>query len=235
MNPNVRVHRAQARIAIYPGNNIRSVTMSASNVKDLKTRRPHAVRREEAEERMLKAAVKIVAERGLENLTLAECGEAAGYSRGLAPHYFGSKEELVSAIAQHIVDDYIARQRADRPPRVGLAGLLDNISFYIDSGRANPTNLRAFHAVLGSALKQTSLSENIAALNRNTVYSFAKMIRSAVERREIRGDINPIAQATLIITAMRGMLTMWLLDPNHVDLDALKKEFLGNLKRSLVL
>jgi len=199
-----------------------------------RVRRPHAVRREEAEERMIEAAVRIVADRGLENLTLAECGEAAGYSRGLAPHYFGSKEGLISAIAQHIVDDYAERLRNDRPARVGLAGLLDNVAFYIESGRSNPTQLRAFHAVLGSALKQAPLSESIAQLNRNTVYSFVKMLRSAIERKEIRADVNPIAQATLIIVALRGMMTFWLLDPDNVNLDTLKKEFLANLKRSLV-
>ena len=199
-----------------------------------RARRPHAVRREEAEERMVKAAVQIVAERGLESLTLAECGEAAGYSRGLAPHYFGSKDGLITAIANHIVDDFIVRQNADRPNRVGLAGLLDNVSYYIESGRSNVVTLRAFHAVLASALKQTALSEAIAKLNRNSVYSFAKMIRSGVDRNEIRSDINPRAQATLILTAMRGVLTLWLLDPDHVDIDAVKKEFLLNLRRSLV-
>lgn len=183
---------------------------------------------------MIEAAVRIVAERGLEHLTLAECGEAAGYSRGLAPHYFGSKEGLISAIAQHIVDDYSERLRNDRPPRVGLAGLLDNVAFYIESGRSNPTQLRAFHAVLGSALKHSPLTESIAQLNRNTVYSFVKMLRSAMERKEIRADINLIAQATLIIVGLRGMMTFWLLDPDHVNLDAMKKEFLSNLKLSLV-
>jgi hypothetical protein len=33
---------------------------------------------------------------------------------------------------------------------------------------------------------------------------------------------------------MRGMLTLWLLDRDHVDLDAIKNEFLANLRRSLV-
>jgi AcrR family transcriptional regulator len=197
-----------------------------------KPRRPHAVRREEAEERMVQAAVQIVAERGLENLTLAECGEAAGYSRGLAPHYFGSKEGLISAIANHIVDDYT--QRADRPNSVGLTGLLDNVAYYIDSGRSNVVTLRAFHAVLASALKQTPLTVAIAKLNRNSVYSFVKMIRSGIERKEIRDDVNARAQATLILTAMRGMLTLWLLDPDHVDLNAIKNEFIANLRRSLI-
>lgn len=198
-----------------------------------RARRPHAVRREEAEERMLLAAVQIVADRGLENLTLAECGEAAGYSRGLAPHYFGSKEGLIAAIANHIVEDFIQRQRTARPGKQGLSGLLDNVSYYIESGRSNVVTLRAFHAVLASALKQTPISDDIAKLNRNSVYSFAKMIRSGIERKEIRADVNPVAQGTLILTAMRGILTQWLLDPDHVDINAIKKEFLGNLRRSL--
>lgn len=198
-----------------------------------KLRRPHAVRREEAEERMVKAAVQIVAERGLEHLTLAECGEAAGYSRGLAPHYFGSKEGLISAIADHIVEDYIQRQRADRPKREGLAGLLDNVAYYVESGCSNVVTLRAFHAVLAAALTQPSLAGAIAKLNRNSVYSFIKMLRIGIERNEIRSDINPRAQASLILTSLRGMLTMWLLDPEHVDINAIKKEFLANLRRSL--
>jgi len=167
-----------------------------------KARRTHSIRREEAEERMLQAAVKIVAERGLENLTLAECGEAAGYSRGLAAHYFGSKEGLITAIGNHIVNEYIERLRNDRPTRVGLPGLLNNVSFYIESGCSHVVTLRAFHAVLGSALKQGPLSIAIAELNRNSVYSFAKMLRSGIEREEIRDDINPMAQATLILSAL---------------------------------
>lgn len=206
---------------------------ATSNVAHIRTRRSHAVRREEAEERMLKAAVKIVAERGLENLTLAECGEAAGYSRGLAPHYFGSKEGLISAIAQHIVDDYIRRLRADRPNRVGLSGLLDHVAYYIDSSRRDVNEVRAFHAVLGSALKQAPLSAAVAQLNRNSAYSFIKTIRSGIERKEIRADVNPRAQAALILSALRGVITQWLLDSEHIDLDGIKKEFIENLKRSL--
>jgi AcrR family transcriptional regulator len=211
-----------------------SLERNLTSTSEPKLRRPHAVRREEAEERMVKAAVQIVAEHGLEYLTLAECGEAAGYSRGLAPHYFGSKEGLISAIANHIVDDYIQRQRADRPKRDGLAGLLDNVSYYIDSGRSNIVTLRAFHAVLAAALTQPSLAETIAKLNRNSVYSFVKMLRNGIERKEIRSDINARAQASLILTNLRGMLTLWLLDPDHIDINAIKKEFLANLRRSLV-
>lgn len=182
---------------------------------------------------MLRAAVQIVADRGLEELTLAECGEAAGYSRGLAAHYFDSKDGLISAIASHIVADYSQRQRADRRTRNGLSGLLESVEFYIESGRSNLVTLRAFHAVLGSALKQAPLSTAIGDLNRNSVESFARMIRSGIERREIRSDVDPEAQAALLISALRGVMTQWLLDPAHVDIDSIKRELVENLRRTL--
>ena len=202
---------------------------------NIKTRRSHSERREEAEQSMLDAAVRIVAERGLENLTLAECGEAAGYSRGLAAHYFGTKEELVTDIATHIVDNYSQRQRADRRTRVGLAGLLESVDFYIESGRGNITTLRAFHAVLGSAVKQTPLSKAIAKLNRHSVESFARTLQSGIDRKEIRHDIETTAQATLILSALRGVMTQWLLDPKQVSLDSIKRELRTNLQRSLAV
>jgi hypothetical protein len=30
------------------------------------------------------------------------------------------------------------------------------------------------------------------------------------------------------------MLTLWLLDPDHVDINSIKKEFLASLRRSLI-
>jgi len=182
---------------------------------------------------MLQAAVKIVAERGLENLTLAECGEAAGYSRGLAAHYFDSKEGLISAIANHIVDAYTRRQRADRRFRPGLSGLLESVEYYLDSGRSNVTALRAFHAVLGSALKHAQLAASIAELNRTSVDAFARGIRSGIERGEIRKDIDPDAQGALLLSALRGVMTQWLVDPDHVDIGTIKRELIANLRRLL--
>lgn len=182
---------------------------------------------------MLEAAVQIVAERGLDELTLAECGEAAGYSRGLAAHYFGSKDGLISVIAQRIVADYWKRVRAGTSGRVGLEGLLESVGLYIDSGRDNVTYIRALNAVLGSALTLRPLSESIAELNRQSVVAFAAAIRRGVELREIRSDVNPEAQGVLILGTLRGVMTQWLIDPQHIDLESIKAELLKRLRREL--
>src|ERR1044071_3009612 len=134
-------------------------------------RRSQSERREEAERRILDAAVQIVADRGLDELTLAECGQAAGYSRGLAAHYFGSREALIGSIAHYIVNEYSKRRTTIRQPTSGpgLEELLSRVSFYLTSSREPPSHTRAFHAVLGIAFKQPALAAAIADLNRRSI------------------------------------------------------------------
>jgi AcrR family transcriptional regulator len=197
-----------------------------------KPRRTHAERREEAEKRMLDAAVRIVAERGIDDLTLAECGEAAGYSRGLAAHYFGSKDALIAAIADHIVSNYVQRSRSGLRGKNDLEGFLDAVAFYIESGRNRVLELRAFHAVLGAALTHPELARAIADVNRESVQSLASGLEICKKRGTVRADLDPQMQARTILATMRGVMTQWLLDPDGVDLDRLKAELLSSLRRA---
>ena len=75
--------------------------------------RTHAGRRREAETRIVQAAFEIVAQRGVDQLTLAEVGEKAGYSRALPAHYFANREALLAAVAEHAVKNY--RKRLSEP------------------------------------------------------------------------------------------------------------------------
>jgi AcrR family transcriptional regulator len=75
-------------------------------------RRTQAERREQAERRLLDAALAVVARRGSVRMTLAEVGEAAGYSRGLPAHRFGSKAGLLRALAAHIGELFRSQREA---------------------------------------------------------------------------------------------------------------------------
>ena len=54
---------------------------------------------------MLRAAVTLIAEKGIAGLTLNDVGEAAGYSRGLPAHYFGTRDQLAGAVARHMTQE----------------------------------------------------------------------------------------------------------------------------------
>jgi AcrR family transcriptional regulator len=209
-----------------------AVRKTKSPAAERATRGSHAERREEAESGMIVAAIRIVSERGLESLTLAECGEAAGYSRGLAAHYFKSKDGLIVAIANRIVVRYVEQLRASRPSGGrGLEAILRSVSFYIDSSRRNLVNLRAFQAVLASAINASPVSDEVAKLNRASLEGFAAGIRWGIAHGEIRKDIDPIAGAALIVSGVRGVMSLWLVDPKTLDLDVITRELVDNLRR----
>src|SRR5688572_3838808 len=63
-----------------------------------RARRTQRERREETRSKVLAAATALIARHGSRALTLAAVGEAAGYSRGIVSHHFGSRENLLRAV-----------------------------------------------------------------------------------------------------------------------------------------
>lgn len=199
----------------------------------LERRRSQAERRSEAEAAILKAAVRIVAERGLERLTLADVGEAAGYSRGLPAHYFGSKDGLTGAIAVHIVRNFgrgVVRADKHTP---SFERLLAMMTLYFDGARKDPLTTRALYAVLGEAITNAALRETIADLNARSATAIEDSIRAGMAAGEIRSDVNAHVTAILILSAIRGAVAQWLTDERGIDLNMLRDEFLDGLKRRL--
>lgn len=195
-------------------------------------RRTHAQRREEAERLILDAAIGIVAARGLDELTLADAGEAAGYSRGLPSHYFGSKAELYAAIAEHIREWFFTglRSRANRQP--GLANLLSGIDFYFDACTRDRQMVQALHMVLAGALYMPTLAAAIAKLSRDSVAAIEEDIRAGIAAGDIRRGIDAKASAAMVLASVRGSIAQWLVDPRHVDLAALRAALVSSLKRA---
>src|ERR1043165_2062786 len=65
-------------------------------------RRSQAQRTALSEDRLLGAALLLISERGYDRTTLQAIGDAAGYSRGLVSHRFGSKEGLLWALLERM-------------------------------------------------------------------------------------------------------------------------------------
>ena len=152
-----------------------------------RVRRSHAERREEAERRLLDAALAIVAQRGSVRMTLAEVGEAAGYSRGLAAHRFGSKAGLVQALAGYIGEQF-GQQRARGPAlQPGLEAIVGNIRFYFSRRGGAWTSSRALLVMMNEACieAQPELRPVVVAYNRSALAWFEQHIATGIARGEI--------------------------------------------------
>ncbi len=67
---------------------------------------------------ILEAAERLFAERGFAATSMRDLAEAAGTSKALLHHHFGSKEELYQAVISQVVGRYTERQQAQLQPGV---------------------------------------------------------------------------------------------------------------------
>lgn len=196
-------------------------------------RQTQAARRETAERAILEAAKTIVAERGLDELTLNEAGEAAGYSRALPAHYFGTKSAMLHALADYIVAQYSERVRSGPIASHGLQRLIDVIVFCADDAERDPTTVRVYQALLGAGLTRADLRPLGARITQQAVEDIAGLIRDARQLGEVRRDVRARTEASLIVAALRGVLFQWLINPDHVSLSRMRDSLAMNVRNAL--
>lgn len=198
-----------------------------------KPRRTQEERRTAAERSIIDAAIGIIAQRGLSGLTLAAAGEAAGYSRGIAGHHFGKKDDLLVAIVRQITARFGRNMERTSPAgNSGLPRLVQLVNLYLTGVKNDPTTARALHMILSEAVNSPALAPALAAANERSVAGIEKTIRDGIASGEIRADLDPHAQAVLVLAGLRGVLAQWLLD-DSLDLDLMRKTFADSLERSL--
>jgi AcrR family transcriptional regulator len=196
-------------------------------------RKTQAERRATAEKKLLAAALKLIAEKGVGRTTLAEIGEAAGYSRALPAVYFRDRDGLIRAVWDYVSSHFQKKMAATGERQAGLAAVLSVVDAYLTRSGSDPFVFRATQVLMIEAFTATpEIRENMAMYNREAEKFLRKHIRIGIERGEIRGDVDPKAQAILIMGALRGAVSHWIIDP-AIDLGLVRKEFLQSLRRSL--
>lgn len=189
------------------------------------TRRTQGERRAVAEARLLAAAREIVARKGWVGMTLAEVGEAAGYSRGLAAHHFGSKPALLRALAAYINDNFMQEIDLSPPAGEGMASLLSFVNVYLGRTDSRWTNTRALLVLMAEATTDDSeTGESLARYNQSVIDFLALHFRAAIAAGEMRKGVDPATCAAIVLGALRGVMLQSLLKNSTVDLLAVRKE-----------
>ncbi|GAA3446577.1 TetR/AcrR family transcriptional regulator [Planomonospora venezuelensis] len=184
-------------------------------------RRTQADRTAQARRRLLRATIRLLAERGYTGTTLGEIGREAGLSRGLVTHHFGTKDACIGAAIEEIRSSAGRTILSGGDGRRGLAGIDHLITAYIGSMRDGDEYMRAMYVVMADAISSAPvLREAVAGSNE----AFRALIRTwlgqAAEDGEIPEAADLDAHAVLIEGLLRGICLQWLIDPGRVDLDA---------------
>lgn len=196
-------------------------------------RRTQAERRAIAERELLTAALKLIAEKGVGRTTLAEIGEAAGYSRALPAVYFRDKNGLVKALWEYVSRLFARRMKQSAECGEGLDAVLGFVDLYLTRPKGDSFVFRASQVLQTEAFTSApEIRESVAQHNHDAERYLRAQIRAGMKRGEIRGDVDPGAQAIMIIGALRGAVSHWLINPK-INLETLRKEILTSIRRSL--
>jgi AcrR family transcriptional regulator len=188
-------------------------------------RRTQEERRTEAERRLVQAAAELVGEIGPSRVTLANVGDRAGYSRGLATHHFGSK----GALMQRLVDTVTVQFRDAIFEDSQFQSVLDQTMGLVHTYFQVLANLRPVNRarlVLWADAVATGSPDVRPAMvcaDREFRDELAKRIERGVTAGEVPSSVDPHGLAAVVIGMLRGVALQWLLD-DGVDLDACRTE-----------
>jgi AcrR family transcriptional regulator len=187
-----------------------------------------------SERRTLEAAVELMGERGYEKTTLAAIGEAAGYSRGLATHVFGSKADLFAQVIRWISD----KLRREVEPAVRERGGVDALIAFGDAhrrfGDRNPGMTRALYVlwfqslIADSPMRDAAIEDLLGYRDR-----IRRIIEQGIAAGVVRGDVDATAEAIQFCGALFGLGLQRLIDPTGFPIDDMNRGFQERLEATL--
>lgn len=197
-------------------------------------RRTQLERREEAGRRILECAMELVSTKGVAGTTLNEAGELAGYSRGLPAHHFGSKEGLLIALVEYIEAGFREARVSADPWEEGIEAVLGVVSLYIERTMAQDTATRALNILFTEGfISGGPLADALDRFNRNSLAHLEAQIRIGMEKGQIRGDVDPAAEALVILGALRGISVQFLLGTPSANPERVHESLLRTVELAL--
>jgi AcrR family transcriptional regulator len=192
-------------------------------------RRTQAERRDDTRRRVLEAATSLVAARGSRAVSLAAVGEAAGYSRGIVNHHFGSKALLLEELIRYTQQFEVP---TDAP--TGLGRLTQFVEAYLGGMHDRSPRSEAFLKLwTESAGAEPALAPLFAERDAWFRDFIAEHVRDGVTDGSIADGVDPHLAAVVIIGSLRGTAMMVFSTARDVSVGELAVEVARSIGRSL--
>ena len=169
-------------------------------------RRAQVDRRAKSDRQMLRAAISLIAAQGSKNVSMAQIGMAAGYSRGLPAERFGTKLRLLEAVISNTEAWFERHLQNVLEGKTGLDALSARIIAHMESVRDSSEAAIALYQLMMEATGTVpELKPRITRLNQSYAYGMKKHMEEARARGELMEDIDIDRHALAIVSAMHGL------------------------------
>jgi AcrR family transcriptional regulator len=194
-------------------------------------------------EQIVEAAVAIIAEQGLHNLSLSEIEKKAGMSRGQLTYYFPTKEAILLAVFDHLLLMMYRRHGNDAgeapvqggcggPPCEqpaaegackgpgGLSGW-EGVQWLFRTIIMRPPENPEFHALQYTFLSQIGYREDfrqrLATLYEQWRSNLARGLQEDCQTGKLTRPVSPRAMSTLVQAILHGLTMQAAADPAAFD------------------
>ncbi|GAA4692825.1 transcriptional regulator, TetR family [Promicromonospora umidemergens] len=140
-------------------------------------RMPRIVDHEERRQQIVFALWLVIAEQGIEGVSLRHVAAEAGVSMGRIQHYFGTKEALVLAGCTALVDSAYGGylETADAAPRDRLLHVVSQQIPRDDGGRVG---VSVWYAYVAKSINHTAVRQVLAEARRGAEEECVRLIRA---------------------------------------------------------
>jgi len=176
-------------------------------------------------EQILQAAIVVLSEKGLEKTKISDIVKEAGVAQGTFYLYFSSKNVLLPAIAEDMLQKLLAIMIENIDLKSSFFNQLQQI---IDITFQVTAEYKDVLALCYSGLAVTKALQQWEEIYKPYYSWIEERIVVAQNREEIRGDINSHIIAKLLIELIEGMAEqVYLFEKGNVDVPSYRKELIS--------
>jgi AcrR family transcriptional regulator len=161
----------------------------------------------EKRRRILRAAIKVFAEKGYHTCRVQDIAAEAGVAYGLVYHYFSSKEELLETIFQRTWSNMLAAveevERSMAPAREQVEQVAHIV---LSAWHADPDLVRV---LVREVARSPHLQEEVDEIQ-NAFAALERIVIQGQTTGELRDDISPRLAAWILYGALEEILTGWV-------------------------
>lgn len=179
--------------------------------------------RRETTERILTTSLSLFCEKGYYATSIEEIAKQAQISKGLLYHYFKSKEELLSALVDHRIEDVLVVMNAAKRKRTPAVQIRHIVEGALADVQRQPEVFR-FYLNLFS---QPKLDPSVATASQKLMDEQARQFEVQTTMFEKLGADNPRVRSLYFSSTLQGIMLMYSTYPTNFPLDAVKAQVIA--------
>jgi AcrR family transcriptional regulator len=164
------------------------------------------------------AAASVIAEQGIQHLSLSEIESRIGMSRGQLTYYFKTKEDILLAVFDRMLELMCQRNAEAEFDRLDWLEIVKEVMLIV---LQDPPAHPEFHALQHTFLSQTShrddFRKKLADLYEDWRSRSAESLKRDLKKRPAARRVSPRTLATLVQAIFHGLAVQRAADPEAIN------------------